>query len=133
MKTRKPHGAGILLGTLAALLLIGCAAGVQLARETLQDPGQLLFNGYTKPEVDCFRCHNGDGRGSGRGPDLSKTVSKMPDAQVIKVIVEGESFMPAFGDKLNADEQQQLLAWLRSAFGARPAAKPVEVDAEEVE
>jgi mono/diheme cytochrome c family protein len=118
---------------LVAVAVIGCAAGVQLAKDTIQDPGQLLFNGYTKPEVNCFHCHNGDGRGSGRGPDLSKAVPKMPDAQVLKIIAEGEGFMPGFGDKLDKAEQDQLLAWMRSAFGGAQAPKPAEVEAQEVE
>ncbi len=129
-RVKRAHG---LIGVLAALLVVGCAAGVQLAKEKIQDPGQLLFNGYTKPEVNCYHCHNGDGRGSGRGPDLSKAVPKMPDAKVLEIIAQGEGFMPGFAEKLSEPERGQILAWLRSAFGGQPAAKPVEVEAEEVD
>ena len=122
---------------LCALFLVGCAAGIQLAKDQISDPGQLLFNGHTKPEVDCFRCHNGDARGSGRGPDLAPVIPKMPDEVVLKIIAEGETFMPGFADKLTSEEQKQILGWLRSAFGGpKPAAEAVEaveaVEAEEV-
>jgi len=129
---RKVSGALIWIAASAAVLVIGCAAGIQLARGTVQDPGQLLFNGYVKPEVNCYYCHNGDGRGAGRGPDLSKAVPKMPDAEVLKIITKGASFMPAFGDKLSEPERAQILAWLRSAFGGGSAAATKEVEAEQV-
>ena len=46
----------------------------------ITNPGALLFNGYTEREVDCYRCHNGDGAVTWRGPALSKRVPKLSDA-----------------------------------------------------
>jgi mono/diheme cytochrome c family protein len=119
----------LLLGLLGA----GCMAGVQLAKEQVQHPGQLLFNGYVQPEVDCYVCHNGDGRGSGRGPDLSARVANLPDEAILKVIDRGAAFMPAYRGRASPEEQAQLVAWLRSAFGGGKAPEATAVEAEEVE
>ncbi len=120
----------ILIPVLMGLTIVACAAGVQLTRETIQDPGQLLFNGYANPKVNCFHCHNGDGRGSGRGPDLAPRVSKLDDAATLNVIEKGKSFMPSFGDKTAPEERQQIAAWLRQAFGGPKAPAPVPIEAE---
>jgi mono/diheme cytochrome c family protein len=101
-----------ILGMVAA-----CAGGVQSPRSALnQDPGALLFNGYAKADIECFQCHNGDGGGSGRGPNLGDRVPKLSDDQVMKAIDEGPGWMPAFKDKLNETEKKQLVAWLRARF-----------------
>jgi mono/diheme cytochrome c family protein len=103
---------------LCANLLVFAAscAGVPLPRESLDNPGALLFNGYTKDKVDCFRCHNGDGRGSGRGPSLAARVPKKSDERLGKVIREGDGPMPGFKDSLTDEEVGQLLGWLRASF-----------------
>jgi Cytochrome c, mono- and diheme variants len=124
---------GILITALLALTIVACAAGMQLAREKIQDPGQLLFNGYANPQVNCFHCHNGDGRGSGRGPDLAPKVAKLDDAVILTVIEKGKSFMPSFGDKTTPEERQEIVAWLRQTFGGPQAKAPVPVEAEPVE
>ncbi|HOX45346.1 MAG TPA: cytochrome c [Myxococcota bacterium] len=120
---------GLLLGLLGA----GCMAGAQLAEEQLQHPGQLLFNGHASPEVDCYRCHGGDGLGSGRGPGLAARVAALPDEAILKVIDRGAAFMPAYRGRVSPEEQAQLLAWLRSAFGGGQASAAAEVEAEEIE
>lgn len=99
----------------AALSLTGCA-GVQIAKGEIQHPGQLLFNGHVKEDVNCYKCHGGDARGSMRGPSLEVT-AKMRDADIIEYIDEGEGIMPAFADKLTSDEKAQIVAWLRQEFG----------------
>ncbi len=113
---------GILTRGMAVLLGLGaltaCAAGVQSPRAALGDnPGALLFNGYANPEVNCFHCHNGDGAGSGRGPNLTERIPRLTDDEIVKAINKGPGFMPSFKDKLNDVEKQQLVAWLRSRFG----------------
>lgn len=112
LRTKRP----LFIAAAAALFLAGCA-GVQLTKASIEHPGQLLFNGHVKPEVNCFECHGGDGLGSMRGPSLAGT-AKMSDERVLRYIDEGDGFMPAFGDKLTADEKADLVAWLRQEFGA---------------
>ncbi|MHB8419960.1 MAG: c-type cytochrome [Myxococcales bacterium] len=111
--------AGAFLG-----LLAGCA-GVQLPRASLNDdPGALLFNGYTKPDVACFKCHNGDGSGSGRGPSLATRVPKLTDEKIVETMDKGPGIMPSFKDTLTAAEKRQIVLWLRSRFGKAPAPAP---------
>jgi mono/diheme cytochrome c family protein len=107
--------------TFIVLSLIGLAAcaGKPVAREQLTDRGALLFNGYSKPDVDCYKCHGGDGKGAFiHGPDLSSHVPKMDDAAIANIIKNGKGHMPAFGAKLSDAEIADLTTWLRQAFPA---------------
>jgi mono/diheme cytochrome c family protein len=92
----------------------GCAAGTPEPRQSLNSPGGLLFNGYAKPDVKCFECHNGDATGTGRGPNLAEKVPKLSDDAILHAIDEGPGLMPSFKDKLTAAEKRDLVAWLRS-------------------
>jgi mono/diheme cytochrome c family protein len=106
----------LLVAALAAVVLAGCA-GVQVARSPSMHPGQELFNGYVKDEGNCYKCHNGDGRGTKVGPPLT-TVAKLRDKDILEYINDGEGIMPSFADKLSEDEKQLIVAWLRQEFGA---------------
>jgi len=99
---------------LAAVTLTACA-GVQLPKESLSDPGALLFNGYVDEKVDCWNCHNGNGQGAGRGPNLAYKVPKKSDERLTQSIREGRGFMPAFRH-LSDEQVRQLIAWLRTSF-----------------
>ena len=110
----------------ASLCLMACA-GVQLPKEKLTDaPGGLMFNGYTKQDVACFTCHNGDAKGAMRGPGLADEVVDKSDEQLSETIKNGDGFMPAHKDRLNEEEIGQILAWLHTTFPApaKPAAAP---------
>lgn len=117
---------------LVLLTAVACAAGVQLVRDKIQDPGQLLFNGYTNPKVNCFNCHGGDARGSGRGPDLSTKVPKLELAAILSTIENGATFMPAFKEKTSPEEREQIAHWLATTFGAVTAAAATPVEPEPV-
>lgn len=103
------------LALLGCLLLTACA-GVPVPREKLGDvAGALLFNGYLKPDVTCYRCHNGEGHGTWRGPDLAQKVLGVDDARLTSSIRDGKGWgMPSYKDTLNDLEIGQLLAWLRT-------------------
>ena len=102
---------------LALAILVACGGeGTQIPRTQLADPGALLFNGYTKPAINCFGCHNGDGAGTKYGPPLATRVPRRSDDQLRKVILEGRGNMPAFRDKLDDAELAQLVVWLRHEF-----------------
>ncbi len=107
---------------MAAALAACGGEGAQIPKTQLADPGALIFNGYTKPAVKCFACHNGDGAGTKLGPALAKRVPRRTDDQLRKVILEGRGNMPAFRDKLDDAELAQLVSWLRHQFdpGAAP-------------
>jgi mono/diheme cytochrome c family protein len=111
----------------SALLMTGCKGGAQTPAGADQHPGQLLFNGHTKPDVDCYKCHDGTGRGAGQGPDLSERVPKLTDEQIKGAIMDGPGMMPSFKDKLSDEEANRIVAWLRAQFpapGGAPAAAP---------
>jgi len=115
------------------ILVVSCA-GIQLQRDAITDPGQLLFNGHTNPAVNCYACHNGDGRGATlKGPDLSGPVAQMPDAPLLAVIEKGATFMPAFGGQTSLEERQQMVGWLRKVFGCPEGTEPESLDVEAVE
>lgn len=101
-------------------LLSTACAGIPLPRETLTDPGALLFNGYTTPKVDCFRCHNGDGKGAW-GPSLVKRVPALKAEKVARVIRQGDGVMPKYEASVLSDaELQQLVDWLKATFASAP-------------
>jgi mono/diheme cytochrome c family protein len=103
------------MGACALLLAsaLGCAA-IPAPRESLHDPGALLFNGYANPNSNCYRCHGADARGSGRGPDLVLASKQLRPEMMEMIIREGSGRMPAYGEKLSADDIQALLAWVQS-------------------
>lgn len=108
----------------ASLCLMACA-GVQQPKEKLGDaPGALMFNGYTKADVSCYSCHNGDAKGTMRAPGLGDVFSDHSDEQLASAIKDGEGRMPAHKDRLNDAEVGQILAWLHTTFPAeaKPAA-----------
>ena len=119
--------AGIAVGVVA------CANGVQTVQESIKHPGQLAFNGFSQSELDCYKCHNGDGVGTKRGADL-RTRAAHPDATILAMISDGAKWMPGYKGKISDEEQQQILAWIREAFGpaAAETAAP-DVGVEEVE
>jgi cytochrome c oxidase cbb3-type subunit 3 len=82
--------------------------------------------------AECARCHGREGKGD--GPDLAKLQSAvspddwtdkesnqgLTDSFIIAMITKGgkangkSRIMPAFGDKLNPQQVQDLLAFIRS-------------------
>jgi mono/diheme cytochrome c family protein len=78
-------------------------------------------------------CHSGDGRGSGRGPDLSTKVPKLQLPGIVGVIESGATFMPSFKEETTLEERQQIAGWLAATFGATAPAAVSPVDAESVD
>jgi mono/diheme cytochrome c family protein len=104
--------------SLSMLCLAGCA-GAQISRDRAAAPGALVFNGYSNPNVDCYRCHGGEGKGAFlHGPDLSSRVPKMSDDDIANIIKNGKGHMPAFAGKISDSEIAEIRTWLRSSFAA---------------
>ncbi len=84
------------------------------------DPGQLLFLGYAKDDVNCSRCHGPDGQGGTDAPELYKIFSKYDEQKVREIILEGKGLgkktMPAFHEKLAPADLEALMKFLQSAF-----------------
>lgn len=103
-----------LLSLLSLASLAACSAP-QLARERIADPGQLLFNGYARADVDCYRCHAGDASGTWKGPRLVGITSHASAEELRAAIRSGPGIMPAYGEEQLTDaEVDQVLAWLGS-------------------
>jgi mono/diheme cytochrome c family protein len=107
--------------------LIGLAASISsAAAEDTVNLGAKIF------AANCARCHGQGGKGD--GPDLVKLQSavspddwtdkesnqELTDSFIIAMITKGgkangkSRIMPAFGDKLNMQQVQDLLAFIRS-------------------
>jgi mono/diheme cytochrome c family protein len=105
--------------TAGALVLVGIfvsCAGTQIPKDHISDPGELLFNGQTVSGVDCYKCHNGDGKGTWRGPNLAERVPKLSDKAIATAIFEGPGMMPSYKGKLDDPQVAQLTAWMRGRF-----------------
>jgi mono/diheme cytochrome c family protein len=108
-------GALVLLG-----IFVSCA-GTQIPKNRISDPGEMLFNGQISSNIDCYKCHNGDGNGTWRGPDLSKRVPKLSDKAIAVTIDEGPGMMPSYKGKIDDQQIAAITAWLRKQFpGATP-------------
>ncbi len=110
-----------LLLTLVALLLTACSAG-NGARAT---PDPLVNKGAALYQANCQSCHGGAAGGSLRDIPPPHNASghtwHHPDQQLTEIILNGldislpgESKMPAFKDKLNAEDVQAILALLKT-------------------
>jgi mono/diheme cytochrome c family protein len=108
-----------MMATAALLLSAGllACAGKQTPRDQITDPGELIFNGLTVADVDCYKCHGGDGTGTWRGPSLVERIPKLTDPAIAKTINEGPGMMPAFKGRLDDQQIAALTAWLRGRFG----------------
>lgn len=115
---KERSGACSWLAAMAALVMAGMVscAGKQTPKDGITDPGEAIFNGYAVAGVDCYKCHNADGRGTWRGANLADGVPKMTDEAIARAINEGPGMMPAFRDKLDAQQVAALTAWLRGRF-----------------
>jgi mono/diheme cytochrome c family protein len=117
MRKGRSGGSGWLTA-MAALLAAGLAscAGKQTPRDRISDPGELLYNGFAAADVECYKCHNADGRGTWRGANLVESVPNLTDQAIANAIHEGPGMMPAYKNKLDAQQVAALTAWLRGRF-----------------
>jgi len=105
----------MVLASVLALAALACA-GTPITPDKITSPGEALFNGRVKPDVNCYKCHNGDGTGTLRGPNLAKRVPGLTDQEIAKAIIEGPGLMPSFKDKLDPGQIEQITQWLRQRF-----------------
>jgi mono/diheme cytochrome c family protein len=101
-----------------AIALIACA-GKQTPKDSINDPGQMLFNGQTSSTIDCYKCHSGDGSGTWKGPNLGERVPKLSDEGVAKAIFEGPGMMPSYKGKIDDQQIAAITAWLRGKYPSK--------------
>jgi len=95
-------------------LLLLSALGAWLSAPTRADDGAATF------KSKCAACHGADGTGntavgkSMKIHDLSSAdVQKQTDEQLTGIITNGKGAMPAYQDKVTADQIKQLVAFIR--------------------
>jgi cytochrome c6 len=100
-----------LFAGLALVLFMAMPAGTHAASAT---KGQELF------KSNCAVCHGPDGKGQtamGKMMKLkdlgSEEVQKMSDAEIHETIVKGKKAMRPFGNKLNKEQIDDLVAYIR--------------------
>ena len=86
-------------------------------------PGSATFNSK------CIVCHGTDGNGqTPLGKQLqaanlhSKQVQERTDAELRKIVHDGQANMPSFADQLSDEEIAQVVEYVRQ-FGKTPAKK----------
>lgn len=68
-------------------------------------------------EAHCASCHGDRGQGSAENaPDWTsqQRLAGLSDVELEKAVVEGQGSMPAFGDRLSAEERTAVVAYIRS-------------------
>ena len=103
-------------------LLSGCGkdpaqmSDTELGLNAQQSRGRRVYNIY------CVNCHPAYSTHGNKGPGLKKLYKKQylpsgltaTDEHVIQSIVQGRGMMPRFGDQLNQQELQDMIAYLRT-------------------
>ena len=109
---RKTRSWGRLAGAALCVLFVSAAF-----RPALCQSG----SGAETFKEKCVLCHGADGSGNTplgkqlQAADLrSKDVQKKTDAELHKVIHDGQTNMPAFADDLNEEEIAQVIKYVRS-------------------
>ncbi len=98
---------------LCLALLLGVVLMVSVPKASADDSADLF-------KSKCQMCHGADGKGTPTGTKMgahdfhSADVQKMTDAQLIDTITNGKNKMPAYKDKLTADQIKGLAAYVKS-------------------
>ena len=119
----RPVGSGTRVVAAGMAVLLGvCVASAQDASKA--PAGAAIF------AKKCVLCHGADGTGNTPlGKQLqaanlhSKDVQKQPDAELHRIIHDGQTNMPPFGDQLTDDEIDQVIQYVRTFAGPAKAAK----------
>ena len=102
-----------------ALVLGGVSAA---SAQGGDDPGQVAA-GQAVYEMSCAGCHAEDGTGvAGRGRPLTGIAAQGDRAVHIESITNGKGGMPAFGDRIEADDIEAVASYVRLTFVAEEAA-----------
>lgn len=108
-KILKPLVRGsISVGLLAASITVGHAKDVK-------SPGKTIF------EANCTFCHGDDGKAKtppgmalGAHDLTSAEIKKKPNSELTQTVTQGRNKMPAFGDKLDANQIHDLIVYIRT-------------------
>jgi Cytochrome c, mono- and diheme variants len=98
----------LLAAALAFVVLAGC--GSQSKSSSSLEGSKEAIALYN---ARCISCHAADLSGKvGPDSDLRTVGSRMTKEEIVKQIADGGDIMPAFANKLSADDIDKLAAWL---------------------
>lgn len=105
----------------ALLFLTGCGPPLPLSKP-LSELNPQEMRGYHVYQTECARCHYANSEHSFHGPGLQGLykLKYLPsgapanDARVTDVILNGHGLMPAFGNKIDQQQLDDLLAYLHT-------------------
>ncbi|OUM96763.1 MAG: menaquinol-cytochrome C reductase [Thermobacillus sp. ZCTH02-B1] len=63
-------------------------------------------------QANCLACHGSDYQGNGPVPALAGVGDKFSKEELADIVTNGRGQMPAFGDRLSAEEIDQIAEWL---------------------
>ncbi len=118
--------ARVLLGQVAVLALIVGAFGITHAgaQGSIDDPAQVEA-GMVVFESICAGCHGVDGTGSSSGRDLTDVATEQDDRLVhVASVTNGKNNMPAWGERLEAEEIDAAVSYVRLTFVSAAAQEP---------
>lgn len=108
---------------LVILLFVTCCS--LLSQESKSEGGASIY------KSKCIVCHGADGSGNTPlGKQLqaanfhSKDVQKFSDAELRKIVHDGQANMPAFADQLSDEEISQVVKYVRQLGKTPPAKTP---------
>jgi len=103
----KQYFSGLLFTGL--FVVVGAPSALAASRNQ-RDHGAQVFSAN-----GCLHCHTMGNAGGTRGPNLSGIGRTAKPEAMRKQIVEGGKGMPAFGEVLQPNELDDLIAYLRSS------------------
>ncbi|MGD0829749.1 MAG: cytochrome c [Terracidiphilus sp.] len=90
-------------------LLLACSSAAAYSRGSRRAHGAAIFN-----ESGCAHCHAIGNAGGHKGPDLSGVGRRMKKVRMQRQIANGSKLMPPFGEDLQGQDMDDLLAYLRA-------------------
>lgn len=113
---------GVVWTAVIALAMVLGGVSAASAAQGGDDPSQVAA-GQAVYEMSCAGCHAEDGTGvAGRGRPLTGIAAQGDRAVHIESIANGKGGMPAFGDRLEADDIEAVASYVRLTFVAEEAA-----------
>ncbi len=94
---------------IASVLVVTASTPAVAASRAQREHGAQVFNAN-----GCLHCHTMGSTGGTRGPNLSGIGRTAKPEEIRKQIVQGGKGMPAFGEVLQPNEIDDLVAYLRT-------------------
>lgn len=93
---------------IVTVLLLAATTAAGAERDGEPSAGRAVF------ETHCAACHGDQAQGRGAAPALTGVVDRLGAQTVADVVRDGRGGMPAFGNRLDAQEVADLVAYLDS-------------------